>query len=109
MIKYKLLLLPLLPLLFLSCRNTDSMIDASGSFEAVEIIVSSEAAGKILEMNIQEGDKVTENQVLGKIDTIQLGLKKRQLLAGSEGLKSRYVDIPVQTAPLIQQIATVKN
>jgi len=109
MLKNKLLLMPFLTLMIISCGDKDSMIDASGSFEAVEIIVSSEAAGKILELNIQEGDKVTENQILGRIDTVQLELKKKQLLASSESLKSRYVDISIQTAPLIQQIDTVKK
>jgi len=109
MIKNKLTILPLLALITISCSSGDSMIDASGSFEAVEVIVSAEASGKILDLGMQEGDKVTENEVLGRIDTEQLELKKKQLLASSEGMKSKYVDISIQTAPLIQQIATAKK
>jgi len=101
-------LLLLIPLLF-SCSGKEGMIDASGAFESVEIIVSAEVSGKILDMDFQEGDRVEENQVLGKIDTIQLELKKQQLSASADGLKSRYVDVAIQTAPLIQQIETVKK
>jgi HlyD family secretion protein len=102
-----LFLIPLL--LFSSCQNDETMLDASGSFEAVELIVSSETTGRILELDIQEGDTVQEGSLLGKIDTLQLELKKEQLLANSEGMKSKKMDIQIQTAPLQQQIQTARK
>jgi HlyD family secretion protein len=107
--KYTTTALLLAVLFFSSCGNADVEIDASGSFEAVELIVSSEASGKILELDIHEGDSVDEGSVLCRIDTVQLALKKEQLQASAQSMKSRIVDVNIQTAPLSQQIATVKK
>jgi HlyD family secretion protein len=96
--------------LFLSsCGNRAVSIDASGSFEAVEVIVSSEATGQILELSIAEGEKIEAGSILGKIDTLQLELKKEQLLASSESVKSKIVDVGIQTASLNEQIYTAKK
>ncbi|QEN06470.1 HlyD family efflux transporter periplasmic adaptor subunit [Oceanispirochaeta crateris] len=102
-----LFLIPLL--LFSSCQNDETMIDASGSFEAVELFVSSETTGRILELDIQEGDTVEEGSLLGQIDTLQLKLKKEQLEATSDSIKSKKMDIQIQTAPLQQQIQTARK
>jgi HlyD family secretion protein len=42
-------------LFLLSCSNGDEDYDATGSFEAMEVIVSSQATGRILELNVNEG------------------------------------------------------
>ena len=96
-------------LLLTSCTDTEERIDASGSFEAVEITVSAEATGKISSFNISEGDQVEKGQILGQIETTLLTLKKEQSLSSREGMKSRLVDIPVQTAALIQQLETLES
>jgi HlyD family secretion protein len=96
-------------LLFLSCGHNSVVIDASGAFETVEILVSAEAAGQIVEMNLQEGESISEGSIVGRIDTLQLELKKEQLLASSESLKSRIVDVVIQTASLKEQVDTVKK
>ena len=64
-----------------SCLKEAATFDASGSFEADEIIISSEAMGKILYLNIEEGKKLKRNELIGVIDTSTLFLKKKQLLA----------------------------
>jgi hypothetical protein len=51
-----LILISLCSLLWTACGNTDNDFDASGTFEATEILVSSEANGKIMELNIEEGE-----------------------------------------------------
>lgn len=103
------LILTSLALFLGSCTNEETRIDASGSFETVEIIVSAEASGKIESFDIHEGDQVKEGQILGKIETDLLELKKEQLLSSREALKNRIVEIPVQTAALNQQIVTLKT
>ena len=45
-------------MLLSSCSNQDGDYDASGSFEATEIIVSSEASGKIEKLSIMEGQQL---------------------------------------------------
>ena len=64
----------------LSCGGKDGEYDASGTFEATEIIVSSEANGKILSLDIVEGQQLEAGAPVGTIDSTQLYLKKRQLL-----------------------------
>lgn len=100
-----LLILSVLSLTALSCGRDSEMHDASGTFEATEIIVSSEVGGKILELNINEGDSVEGGAVVGQIDTIQLYLKKRQLMATVRALEARRPELRKQIAAIEEQIA----
>ena len=57
-----LIFISLCSLLWTACGNTDNDFDASGTFEATEILVSSEANGKIMELNIEEGDRLDKTE-----------------------------------------------
>lgn len=92
-----------------SCSSGKQETDASGTFEATEIIVSSEATGKIISLNIQEGDELQAGKIAGLIDTTQLYLKKKQLEASINALLSKRPDTGKQIAALEQQIATQKK
>jgi len=92
-----------------SCSNSDGDVDASGTFETTEIIVSTESMGKIMQLNVEEGQQLDVNQQIGYIDTTQLYLKKLQLLASKKALQSRRPDIQKQIAALEQQIETAKT
>ncbi|OIP84296.1 MAG: hypothetical protein AUK44_03030 [Porphyromonadaceae bacterium CG2_30_38_12] len=92
-----------------SCKKASDNVDATGTFEATEVIVSSEAMGKIIWLDIEEGNEVLENQKVGIIDSVQLYLKKQQLLASSKSLQHRKPDINKQLAALQQQISTAKT
>ena len=65
-----------------ACNRGDGNFDATGTFEATEILVFSEANGKIMELNIEEGDRLDAGAMVGYIDSTQLYLKKMQLSAG---------------------------
>lgn len=92
---YIYLLLFLAPLLF-GCGNDESATDATGVFESTEIIVSSEATGKILSLDINEGDKVSKGQVIGLIDSTQLHFTRLQLEASKVTVASGKPDIKAQ-------------
>lgn len=96
-------------LLLTACGKGNGDYDASGVFETTEVIVSAEANGKIMRLNFIEGQQVEQGKPLGYIDTVQLYLKKRQLLTNTSAVKSGRVDIPRQIAAIKQQIATQKN
>lgn len=96
-------------LAFVSCKKKEAGMDASGTFESTEIIVSSEATGKIMEFNVEEGQTLANGQKLGYIDTTQLYLKKRQLLVSVKATQSRRPDVSTQIAGLQQQIATAES
>ena len=65
---------------FMSCNRNADKADGYGNFEATETTISSEANGKLLTFNIQEGDVLEKNHLVGIIDTVQLSLKRDQLL-----------------------------
>ncbi len=92
-----------------ACNRGDGNYDATGTFEATEILVSSEANGKIMELNIEEGDRLDAGAMVGYIDTTQLYLKKMQLSAGLRSVDIRKPDIRKQIAALEQQIATART
>ncbi len=96
-------------LLLTACGKGNGDYDASGVFETTEVIVSAEANGKIMQLNFIEGQQVEQGKALGYIDTVQLYLKKMQLLTNTSAIKSGRVDIPRQIAAIKQQIATQKN
>ena len=52
-------------LLALPGCNNDSDFEAAGTFEATEVTVSSEASGRILWLNLAEGDTVLPHTVVG--------------------------------------------
>ncbi|QIK59916.1 HlyD family efflux transporter periplasmic adaptor subunit [Dysgonomonas sp. HDW5A] len=95
--------------LFVACGSKNGDYDASGIFETTEVIVSAEANGKILELNLEEGQIVNPDVPLGYIDTTQLYLKKMQLLASNQAVKSKQTDVPRQIAAIQQQIITQKK
>lgn len=92
-----------------SCGKSNEQYDASGTFEATEIMVSSEASGKILQFGAQEGELLQSGNEIVLIDTLQLFLKKQQLLASINALQSRRPEVNKQIAAVQQQIVTAKT
>jgi len=81
------ILLVFIPLI--SCSNEKEQVDAYGNFEAIEVLVSAETSGLILEFPFQEGDRLKEGQLVASVDTIQLVLQKEQLQSGKVNLGAR--------------------
>lgn len=92
-----------------ACGNKKGQYDASGVFEATEVIVSANASGEIMQFDVQEGQDVEAGKQVGLIDTTQLYLKKVQLLAGMKTAESRRYNVSKQIASIQQQIATQKS
>ncbi len=95
---------PLLVLLAASCVEGNKAYDASGVFESTEVTVSAEGNGKILSLDIQEGDRLEAGQIVGCIDTVQLHLSEIQLEASRRAVGSGRLDISRQIAALESQI-----
>lgn len=92
-----------------ACSSGESDYDATGNFEADEIIVSSEVAGKILQLNLEEGQSLKKGQVIGYIDTTQLYLKKKQLKSSVKAVLARQPNATTQLATIQEQIVTTKK
>ncbi|MBY0436071.1 MAG: HlyD family efflux transporter periplasmic adaptor subunit [Cyclobacteriaceae bacterium] len=89
-----------------ACTGTNGDVDASGNFEAEEVIVSAEAAGKLLAFDVEEGAALEAKKVVGLIDTTQLYLRKKQLQYSIRAVIARKPNVPVQLAALREQIET---
>lgn len=89
-----------------SCGQNGNQYDASGNFEAEEIIISSESTGKILQLNIEEGLVLKTGQSVGYIDTTQLFLRKKQLYYSIRALLAKSPDAASQLSTIQKQIET---
>lgn len=79
--------------------------DATGTFEATEVVVSAEAAGRILCFDVTEGDELRAGVSVGAIDTVQLYLQRLQLERQRASVRSGRPDISKQATALREQIA----
>lgn len=87
-----------------SCRKGDD-IDASGSFEAVETIISAEATGQVLALDLEEGQELDAGQVVGQIDSTQLAARRLQLVKNRRALLSGRPEAGVQAEALRKELA----
>lgn len=109
MIMRKIFLAALAAAALAGCNRGKYSYDASGALEATEIIVSSEATGRLVWFSVQEGDRLQAGEQVGLIDTVQLHLGKLQLQASRRAMDSRKLDIARQIAVIEQQIATQRR
>jgi len=92
-----------------SCGVSKEDYDASGTFETTEVLVSAEGTGKILSLNVQEGQTLAADEMVGTIDSMQLFLRKRQLITTEKSMQVRRPDVKKQIAAIEQQIETAKT
>lgn len=60
------------------CRH-DVEFDACGQIDAEQVVVSAEAAGRVLSLSVKEGDRLAAGTVVGAIDSVQVALQIREL------------------------------
>jgi HlyD family secretion protein len=94
---------------FIACQKSAPKADAYGNFEADERIISAEATGKILTLSIEEGQELQAGQFIGAIDSVQITLKREQLLASIKAVVAKSPAIGAQLAVFEKQIASVRQ
>lgn len=92
-----------------ACSSGEKDYDASGVFETTEVIVSAKATGEIISLNVEEGQDVKRNEMLGLIDTLQLSLHDQQLAANQSAADSKRLDANRQVASIRQQIINLQK
>lgn len=92
-----------------SCSNGNGRHDASGTFEAHEVIVSSELSGKILSLPIDEGQVLVKDSVVGIIDAANISLQKEQVEANIQALSEKTADVSPQVKLLENQLAVQQS
>lgn len=88
-----------------SCKNSDQNYDASGTFEADEIMVTAKANGTILELNVEEGQQLESGQKVGEIDPKNVELQKEQVIASIEALDQKTNSAMPQIQVLQTQVS----
>ena len=96
-------------ILTVSSCGKKAEFDAQGTFEAIEVVVSSEATGRILSFEIEEGMPVKAGMELGLIDSLQLHLQYKQLSSQLSALLDSRPDTKAQVAALRAQVAKQKR
>jgi len=96
-------------ILSLTACNNENTFDASGSFEAVETVISAEATGTLKSFQVEEGQTLEAGQQVGYIDTVQLYLKKKQIESQMEALAAKKPNIPVQLSAFQEQLKTAET
>ncbi len=89
----------------LAACHRGSDYDATGIFESTTVTVSAETSGKILALDIAEGDTVTMGEQVGVVDTALLVLQYRQFQSQQHSTEQSSPDIAAQAAALRSQIA----
>jgi HlyD family secretion protein len=95
--------------ILISCSNGNDKSDAYGNFEAVDYIISSEGAGKIMALDVEEGEEFKAATMVGYIDTTQLYLQKEQLKAQKKSTAAGIQNILSRIEVYQEQLAILRK
>ncbi len=98
----------LLFLAFAGCQKSDRS-DGYGNFEATEIIVSSEANGKLEQLRVEEGSRMAAGSVAAVIDTTQLHFSRTQLQAERRALAAKRPALAARIGVLLEERRNMKR
>lgn len=106
--KYHLIWITTVVMMTSACGDNKPAYDASGNFEADEVIVSAQQNGEILSFPVQEGDKLTAGQVIGQIDVSIPALQQQQVQASIQALREK-TNNPQPQAQLVERQLIVQE
>jgi HlyD family secretion protein len=94
----------LLPVLTLAgCSQGNGDADAYGNFEAIEYVISAEGNGPLQLFSIEEGQSLSKGVMVGVIDTVQLDLKRQQMIAQRRLTANKLATIQAQVGVQMEQ------
>lgn len=92
-----------------SCSDSNGKADGYGNFEAIEITISAENNGKLMQFKVNEGDVLQKEQFIGYIDTIPLALKREQLEVSKAVISSKSRGVLSQINVLNAKLKTANT
>ena len=95
--------------LAIACNSKDNEFDATGTFEADEVIISAEAAGKLTQFNVEEGTQLKAGQQVGAIDCSNMDLQKQQAQASQQAIQQKTNSASPQILIFEQQIVAQQS
>lgn len=105
----KILVFLIFTILIFGCKSTGEKSDAFGNFETDPVIISTEVSGKILQLNIEKGQKIEAGFVAAVIDTVQTSLKIKQIDAQKVAVVSKRQTIQSQIIVYEEQIKNLQT
>lgn len=102
-------------LLLSGCGNGPES-DAFGNFRATEVTVSAQAQGRLVRFGVKEGDRLEEGELVGLVDTVQLGIQRgtlqaqrQSLIAQRQATLAQVPEITAQVEAFRAQLATAQE
>lgn len=86
-----------------ACSKSDDRADAYGNFEATATTVGAEAKGRLLFVNVEEGQRLSAGAVVAIVDTTVLDLQRRQIEATLRALPRKLRNTLADIAVLQKQ------
>ncbi len=74
-------------------QQTEGTIEASGTVEATEAVLGFATGGRIAEVRVREGDRVTAGQLLARLDTLETGARLQQAHAQVQAAKAALLEM----------------
>jgi HlyD family secretion protein len=99
----------LLGVMVMASCSDETGSDAFGQFEADEVIISAEANGRLVDFDLEEGQRLEEGTEVGLIDTTQLHLQKEEQLASINSIQTNVHKLDAQKAVLQSQLETARK
>lgn len=90
--------------LVVACNSNNNKYDASGTFEADEVVVSTLATGRILSLKVDEGSVLAKDSIVGLVDPANLALQKEEVEATIKSLGEKTADVEPQVKLLNDQL-----
>ena len=91
-------------ILLASCDG--ELPDAYGNFESREVTVSAEATGVLARFDLEEGDEIAIDAVVGQVDTVQMALQAQELALHAQASRIRTDEARAQVRSLEAQLRT---
>ena len=92
-----------------ACKSGNGNADASGTFEANEVIVSAESSGKLTFFTVEEGQLIAKDSVVGTVDATNISLQKEQVESSIQALGEKTADVSPQVKLLENQLAVQQS
>ena len=91
------------------CGPETPDFDACGQVDAVEVTVSAENSGRMVWLDVSEGDRLSAGRCVGCIDTVQIWLQREELLSRRAAAAVKRVDVECQAAPQYAQLENLER
>ena len=89
------------------CQQNAPRSDAYGNFEATATLISSQTNGQLLFLQVEEGNHVPEGELVAIVDTTQLDLQRKQVIASMNTLPKKLRNTLADIEVLKNQKANV--